>query len=51
VATAFRYGFSAALQAEFMPGELSKSEWELAAQLVEEKYSKLEWRRERLKLV
>src|SRR6266849_4612594 len=37
VATAFRYGFSTALQVEFMPGELSKSEWELAAQLVEEK--------------
>jgi lipoate-protein ligase A len=51
VAAAFRYGFSAALQAEFKPGDFSKSEWELAAQLVEEKYSRLEWRKERLKLV
>jgi len=51
VAAAFRYGFSAALQAEFVPGELSKAEWELAQQLVEEKYSKLEWRKERVRLV
>ena len=51
VARAFRLGFSAALQAEFVPGDLSKAEWELAQQLVEEKYSKLEWRKERLKLV
>src|SRR5438876_4553436 len=51
VARAFRHGFSAALQAEFVPGDLSKAEWELAQQLVEEKYSKLEWRKERLKLV
>jgi len=51
VATAFRTGFSTALQAEFVPGELSSSEWELAHQLVEEKYSKLAWRKERVKLV
>jgi len=51
VARAFRHGFSAALQAEFVPGDLSKAEWELAQQLVEVKYSKLEWRKERLKLV
>src|SRR6266699_13362 len=51
VATAFRLGFSTALQAEFVPGELSSSEWELAHQLVEEKYSKLEWRKERVKFV
>src|SRR6266516_3059660 len=51
VARAFRHGFSAALQAEFVPGDLSKAEWELAQQVVEEKYSKLEWRKERLKLV
>lgn len=51
VARAFRHGFSAALQAEFVSGELSKAEWKLAQHLVEEKYSKLEWRRERLKLV
>src|SRR5256714_11978735 len=42
VAIAFRNGFSTALQAEFAPGELSKSEQQLAQQLVEEKYSKLE---------
>lgn len=51
VAAAFRSGFSAALQAEFVPGELSASEWELAQQLVEEKYSRLEWRKEKLRLV
>src|SRR6266404_951811 len=46
VANAFRVGFGEALQAEFVPGELSASEWELAQRLIEEKYSKLEWRRE-----
>src|SRR5947209_10869271 len=51
VAAAFRTGFSTALQVEFVPGELSRSEWDLAHQLVEEKYSKLEWRKERVKLV
>ncbi len=51
VATAFRTGFSTALQGEFIPGELSSSEWELAHQLVKEKYSKLAWRKERVKLV
>jgi lipoate-protein ligase A len=51
VAQAFRAGFSAALKAEFFPGDLSASEWELAHQLVEEKYSKLEWRKERVKLI
>jgi lipoate-protein ligase A len=50
VADAFRTGFSAALQAEFVPGELSTTEWDLAHRLVEEKYSKLEWRRERISL-
>src|SRR6266446_3951861 len=50
VADAFRTGFSAALQAEFVPGELSTTEWDLAHRLVEEKYSKLEWRRERTSL-
>ncbi len=51
VAAAFRSGFSTALRAEFVPGELSASEWELARQLVEEKYSKLEWRKEKVRLV
>ena len=51
VAAAFRSGFSTALRAEFVPGELSASEWELARQLVEEKYNKLEWRKEKVRLV
>lgn len=51
VAAAFRTGFSTALQVEFVAAELSRSEWDLAHQLVEEKYSKLEWRKERVKLV
>ena len=50
VANTFRVGFGEALQVEFVPGELSTSEWELAQRLVEEKYSKLEWRRERISL-
>src|SRR5260221_11440477 len=50
VANAFRVGFGGALQAEFVPGELSASEWELAQRLIEEKYGKLEWRRERISL-
>src|SRR5258706_1142536 len=50
VANAFRVGFGEALQAEFVPGELSASEWELAQRLIEEKYGKLEWRRERISL-
>lgn len=51
VAEAFRSGFSAALGVEFAPGELSASEWELARQLAQEKYSKLEWRKERVKII
>jgi lipoyl(octanoyl) transferase len=51
VAQAFHRGFSAALQHEFVPGELSASEWELTHQLVQEKYSKLTWRKERVTLV
>jgi lipoyl(octanoyl) transferase len=51
VAHAFRSGFSAALGVEFAPGELSASEWMLARQLAEEKYSKLEWRKERVKII
>ncbi len=50
VANAFRSGFGTALHANFVSGELSASEWELAHQLVEEKYSKLEWRKERITL-
>ncbi len=50
VAEAFRAGFSAALHVEFVPGALSAAEWDLAHQLVEEKYSKLTWRKERVQL-
>ncbi len=51
VAHAFRNGFSQALHAEFIPGELTASEWALTHELVEEKYSKLTWREERVRLV
>jgi lipoyl(octanoyl) transferase len=50
-AEALQRGFSTALQAEFQPGELTTSEWDLAHQLVEEKYSKLNWRKERVTLI
>lgn len=50
VADAFRNGFSEALQEDFVYNTLSPSEWELAHRLVEEKYSKLEWRKERITL-
>jgi len=50
VADAFQNGFSEALQEDFVYGTLSPSEWELAHRLVEEKYSKLEWRKERITL-
>lgn len=51
VAQAFRHGFSAALHNEFVPGELSESEWRLARQLVEEKYHTVIWRKERVRLI
>lgn len=51
VAQAFRTGFSRALDVDFQPGELTSSEWELARQLVKEKYSKLSWKVERVKVV
>ncbi len=50
VAIAFRDGFSKALRVDFVEGALSASEWDLAHQLVEDKYSKLEWRKERVRL-
>jgi lipoyl(octanoyl) transferase len=50
VADAFRGGFSTALQADFVQGTLSSSELKLAYQLADEKYSKLEWQRERISL-
>lgn len=51
VAQAFRDGFSSALQARFVPGALSDSEYALARQLVAEKYSTIAWRQERVRLV
>ena len=51
VASAFRTGFSEALHAQFVPSDLTASELALARQLVAEKYSKLTWREERIKLV
>ena len=51
VAQAFRTGFNRALDVTFAPGELTPGEWELAYQLVDEKYSKLRWKVERVKVV
>jgi lipoate-protein ligase A len=51
VAQAFQAGFSSTLHHTFLPAELSESEWALAQQLVEEKYSKLTWRKEKLTLI
>ena len=51
VQNAFHKGFAESLKTPFIQGELSRSEVELAHQLVEEKYSKLEWRKERITLV
>jgi lipoate-protein ligase A len=51
VAEAFRAGFSAALHVAFVPDTLSQSEWDMAHQLVEEKYNKLEWRKDRVRIV
>ena len=51
VAKAFRRGFCKALEVDFVHGTLSASEWELAHRLVEEKYSKLEWRKERISFI
>ena len=51
VARAFQTGFSSALHHEFVEGELTVSEWALARRLAEEKYSNLEWRKERVNLI
>jgi len=51
IARAFRAGFGAALQVDFQPGELTAEEWALARQLAEEKYSKLTWLAERIKVM
>lgn len=46
VAHAFQQGFSEFLRNEFVSQELSASEWELARQLVNEKYKQIVWQRE-----
>ncbi len=51
VARAFRDGFSSALHAEFLPDSLTQSELDVAHQLVAEKYSKLDWRKDRVRLI
>src|SRR5256714_15374961 len=51
VAASFHRGFSQALHAQFSTSELTPDEWDLAHQLVAEKYSKLTWRSERIRLI
>lgn len=51
VSQAFRLGFSDALDTDFQMEELSDSEWNMAHQLAEEKYKKLIWQTERVKLM
>lgn len=51
VARALRAGFSAAVHADFQPGVLTAAEWALARQLVVEKYSKLAWQSERVRMI
>ncbi|MBA2681458.1 MAG: lipoate--protein ligase family protein [Ktedonobacteraceae bacterium] len=48
IAQAFQSGFHSFLQKDFIATELSQSEWNMAQQLVQEKYSSLEWRKERI---
>ena len=48
VTQAFQSGFHSFFQKDFIATELSQSEWDMARQLVQEKYSKLEWRKERI---
>lgn len=51
VAKAFIAGFTRALGLHFQIGLLTPTEWDLAHQLVDEKYSKLDWKAERVKLM
>lgn len=51
LASAFKSGFSTALGATFMPAGLTQKEWDLARQLVEEKYNKLTWRKDKVTLI
>ncbi len=50
-AQAFHHGFNTFLQQEFVPGTLTESEWVMAQQLAEEKYSKLTWSAEKVQLI
>lgn len=51
VARAFFTGFSSSLHADFQADELTPSELSLAHQLVREKYSKLDWKIEKVKVL
>ena len=51
VGEAFVTGFGEALHTHFVQEELSTSEWDMARQLVEEKYNTLVWVKERVTLV
>jgi lipoate-protein ligase A len=51
IAIALARGFGLGLQAQVVPGEVEPEEWALAQQLIDEKYSKLAWRKERIRLV
>lgn len=51
VAKALLSGFSRALGVDFRIGQLTPAEWDLARQLVDEKYSKLDWKAERVKFM
>ena len=51
IARAFRRGFSTFLQHDFVEEQLTPSEWEMGRQLVEEKYNRLNWRKERVNII
>jgi lipoate-protein ligase A len=51
VARAFRQGFNEILGHEFVEDELSTSEWEMARQLVHDKYNQIAWRKERVTFI
>src|SRR5579859_6614323 len=51
VANAFQQGFSGCLQHEFALQELSAAEWELARQLVKDKYNQIAWQKARITLI
>jgi lipoate-protein ligase A len=51
IALALRAGLSAALHIDVEPGMLTDEEWALAHRLVAEKYSRLTWQDERIRVV